>query len=470
LAKSGLGRLGVYGLTIPAAEYLQETPVGQWMQQTAPAQAMQRGVGSVFDYLDKDISNAGRTATADVTPAQQSTAKNILDVVPAGKGNYPIDRFRNTVMVESGGKHMQDGELNTNPISGARGVTQLLPKYFPVGGDRRVAAGEYTYLPPQDNSEKEFLRAGYEYKNALYKYYKGDADKADLAYFKGPTAVDKAIKKAEKEGKPEAWINNLTSAKGDMAPTDYLAAVKTGVKEAVVPTVEPSISKQAGKVAGADVVIDPKTGKGVLVEPGTNTPVNVPQLGKPVVTAPSPETKEKANSAFAQAEEAAAKGNKVDADKYFRIGMALLASGSATLGARGAEAQGFGPLAAGIKAGVPVYAGLAKQDKEERIAAAKLAESERAHRASEANTRYRIFESGLQAAAKRAFPTFDTMTPDEQIAAQNRTRLMYLKSLPPQEQRALGITPEFLRQMEESGSAVPAGNRIKFDASGNPIK
>lgn len=271
------------------------------------------------------------------------------------------------------------------------------------------------------------------------------------------TRLNKRLMGALNVGAPTATKSETT---GSML--DKTAEAVRGARNVVVGAGKEFVSpgSTAAEEATATQMRDPSTGK----------IVNVPQLGKPAVTAPSPEAKEKANSAFAQAEEAAAKGNKVDADKYFRIGMALLASGSATLGARGAEAQGFGPLAAGIKAGVPVYAGLAKQDKEERIAAAKLAESERAHRASEANTRYRIFESGLQAAAKRAFPTFDTMTPDEQIAAQNRTRLMYLKSLPPQEQRALGITPEFLRQMEESGSAVPAGNRIKFDVSGNPIK
>jgi hypothetical protein len=443
LAKSGLGRLGVYGLTIPAAEYLQDTPVGQWLQQTAPAQAMQRGMGSVFDYLDKDISEAGKTAAAEVTPAQKTTVRNILDVVPPGKDNYPVDRFRNTVMVESGGKHMQDGELNTNPVSGARGITQLLPKYFPVGGDRRVAAGEYTYLPPQDNSEKEFLRAGYEYKNALYKYYKGDADKTDLAYFKGPTAVDKAIKKAEKEGKPEAWIDNLTSVKGDMAPKDYLAAVKKGMKPiktipekietakgAVVPNVEPTVARQAGKVAGAETVIDPKTGKGVLVEPGTNTPVAVPQLGKPAVTAPSPEVKEKANSAFAQAEKAAAAGNKVDADKWFNIGMALLASGSATLGARGAEAQGFGPLAAGIKAGVPVYAELSKQDKAEKLRLQQLAETKRKDLVSEIQRGLQLHQTSMIAKAKQTLPLELQSDPGALEAAVDRETLNYFKSLP----------------------------------------
>jgi hypothetical protein len=71
-----------------------------------------------------------------------------------------------------------------------------------------------------------------------------------------------------------------------------------------------------------------------------------------------------------------------------------------------------------------------------------------------------MFESGLQAAAKRAFPTFEQMTPAEQSHAETLTRLRYLKSQPVEEQRAMGYSPEFLRQQEAMlGSTTSGGSK-----------
>jgi hypothetical protein len=357
-----------------------------------------------------------------------------------------------------------------------------MPKYFPVGGERRVAAGSYTYLPPQDKSEKEFLRAGYEFKNALYKYYKGDADKADIAYFQGPPKVDAAIKKAEKEGKPEAWLNYVSSGKGDMTPKDYLATIKTGVKEkrtlperladvrtAITPEIEPTVAKQAGELAGADTIIDPKTGRAINVKPGTNVPVNVPLLARPYARIAETQNNSDAKNAFEKADNKIKRGNKIDADKYINLGMALLASGAKTLA--GGSPFAMQNIGAGLGAGVGTFAELQKQDKAENIQQQRLLESERAHRASEANMQYRVFESGLRAAAKSMFPHFDEMTPDEQYVAAQKTRLRYLLSLPSEQQQALGVNPEFLRQQEAMlGSTSSAKKVPKYNPTTGKIE
>ena len=128
----------------------------------------------------------------------------------------------------------------------------------------------------------------------------------------------------------------------------------------------------AAAKATATQMRDPATGRIV------NAPPNVPPLNKPPQTTASAPHAAAADQAFEKAKTAAADGNKVDADKWFNIGMALMASGAATLGARGAEAQGFGPFAAGLKAGMPVFAELSKQDKAEKLRRQQL-EIGRAH-------------------------------------------------------------------------------------------
>jgi hypothetical protein len=174
---------------------------------------------------------------------------------------------------------------------------------------------------------------------------------------------------------------------------------------------------------------------------------------------PGPAVQATANAAFAKAEEAKAKGNKIDADKYFNIGMALMASGAGTLG--GDSQYATRNIGKGLGQGLGIYAELSKQDKAEKREEQRLAETTRAHRATEANNRYRIFESGLQAAAKRAFPTFEQMTPAEQSQAETLTRLRYLKSQPIEEQRAMGYSPAFLAQQEAAlGAGTPSGSKV----------
>jgi hypothetical protein len=165
-----------------------------------------------------------------------------------------------------------------------------------------------------------------------------------------------------------------------------------------------------------------------------------------------------AAAALAKAKEASARGDKANADKYFNIGMALLASGSKTL--EGGSPYAMQNIGKGLGQGVGTYAELSKQDKAEKVRQQQAAETIRSHRATEANNRYRIFESGLQAAAKRAFPSFDQMTPAEQSNAETMVRLRYLKALPPEEQQAMGYSPAFLAQQEAAlGAGTPSGSK-----------
>jgi len=459
------GRLSPYALTFPAAEYLADTSVGKRMQGTDTAQYLQGKLGDVFDYFDPDIKKAGQTATAQVTPQAIETQKSIRAVTPQAdeEGSYPRQRFAATVETESRGKHTdKEGNLirpldkNGNPLSTAQGITQLKSDLYPIGGKPVEVVGGIKILPPQDNSQAEFLRAGYDIKNAYFKYYKGDTDKTDLAYFKGPEAVNKAVKEAEKAGKPEDWVSYMPSSKkGDMSNADYLASIQRGGAKMSQKSPAKIIEKAKEVAAPVVAALTPDIMPEVAIKAGAKAVE--PSIPK---AAPNNDAmkNDAANAAFAKAEEAKAKGNKVDADKYFNIGMALLASGAGTL-ANGSPfaMQNIGK---GIGQGVGTYAELSKQDKAEKREEQRLAESTRAHRATEANNQYRIFESGLHAAAKNAFPNFEQLTPDQQYVAEQKTRLRYLGNLPVESQKALGITPEFLRQQEAMlGSTTSGGSK-----------
>jgi len=456
------GRLSPYALALPAAEYLADTSVGKRMQGTDTAQYLQGKLGDVFDYFDPDIKKAGQTATAQVTPQAIETQKSVRAVTPQAdeEGSYPRQRFAATVETESRGKHTdKEGNLirpldkKGNQLSTAQGITQLKSDLYPIGGKPVEVVGGIKVLPPQDKSKEEFLRAGYEIKNAYYKYYNKDLDKADLAYFKGPEAVNKAVKEAEKAGKPEDWINYMPSSKkGDMSNADYLASIQRGgakmsqkspakiiekAKEVAAPVVAaltPEIMPEVARKAGAKAV-EPFIPKAA---PNNDAMKN-----------------DAAAAALAKAKEASARGDKANADKYFNIGMALWASGAGTLA--GGSPYAMQNIGKGIGQGVGTYAELSKQDKAEKREEQRLAESTRAHRATEANNRYRIFESGLQAAAKRAFPTFEQMTPAEQSQAETLTRLRYLKSQPVEEQRAMGYSPAFIDQQLAMFSNTASG-------------
>lgn len=416
---------------------------GQLFNQTPLGETVQRKLGDAFDYFDSRSKQAGQTATAQVTPEAIATQKVTRAVTPQAdqEGNYPRQAFANTVAVESKGRHMDDkGNLirpldkNGNPISTAQGITQLKSDLYPIGGKPVEVVGGIKVLPPQDNSKEEFLRAGYDIKNAYYKYYNGDLDKTDLAYFKGPTAVNAAIKAAEKAGKPEDWVKFLPeSKKGDMSNEAYLAAIRRGrivaqsptekviekakkvvtpvadaIKEAATPEIIPAAAKEAGAKA---------------VQPyAPNNP-------------PPPAAKDAADAAFAKAAKAKAEGDKVDADKFFNIGMALMASGAGTLG--GESQYAWRNIGKGAGQGLGIYSELSKQDKAEKLRRQQLAETTRKDYAQEARGILQLHQADMIARAKQMIPDFDTNTDKASAASQYQTAKFALDNLSPEHRVAL---------------------------------
>lgn len=95
--------------------------------------------------------------------------------------------FDSLVYQESRGIHtLEDGSLKTNKLSGARGITQVMP-------DTGVDPGFWTDPLGDDDSIENYLRFGRQYLSGLLRYYGGDVRKALAAYNWGPGKVDRAV-------------------------------------------------------------------------------------------------------------------------------------------------------------------------------------------------------------------------------------------------------------------------------------
>lgn len=250
---------------------------------------------------------------------------------------------------------------------------------------------------------------------------------------------------------------------------DRAADVVRRGRETAVKTAKEFVSpgSTAAEEAVATQMRDPNTGKIV------NVPPNVPPLNKPNTTSSADDAKKQletnaGNRAMEKAREAQTRGDKENADKWFNIGMALLASGSATLGARGAEAQGFGPLAAGIKAGMPVFAELSKQDKAERLRRQQLAETQRKDYAAEAIRMRQNYMASAAQKAKARLPDFGADADKDNLATQIEMLKHDLYMLDPDHQialygsnavdrisRALAESEKLLKSSGGAGAAKP---------------
>jgi hypothetical protein len=152
-------------------------------------------------------------------------------------------------------------------------------------------------------------------------------------------------------------------------------------------------------------------------------------------SAPAPAAQAAANAAFAKAEKAKAEGNKIDADKYFNIGMALMASGAGTLG--GESQYAMRNIGKGVGQGLGVYSELSKQDKAEKLRRQQLAETTRKDYAQEARGILQLHQADMIARAKQMIPDFDTNTDKASAASQYQTAKFALDNLSPEHRVAL---------------------------------
>ena len=112
-------------------------------------------------------------------PIKLTPARTVTDVLPA------------LIQAESSGDHSK-----VNAVSGARGLTQILPDVAKKPG--------YGVAPLKDASEKEAKRFTTDYLGAMLSKFEGDMPKALAAYNSGVGNVMKAV---EKGG--EQWMDFL---------------------------------------------------------------------------------------------------------------------------------------------------------------------------------------------------------------------------------------------------------------------
>lgn len=119
-----------------------------------------------------------------------------------------------TMKVESSGRRYgADGKILEGPrtkYGTAKGEMQVLDSTSKNPG--------YGVKPAADDSPEELARVGRDFLAAMIKEYDGDLMKSLAAYNWGPGNVDKAIKKAEKDG--GSWLDN---APGDVK--EYAAKI-----------------------------------------------------------------------------------------------------------------------------------------------------------------------------------------------------------------------------------------------------
>jgi hypothetical protein len=150
------------------------------------------------DGLRKSLRTAAAYGSAARNPVQmQRLVDDSLGIKPAPKETAApaIHAAVGTTTLgsrmlkqESGGKHLDaNGELITNPKSGARGIAQIIQA---TGKDPG-----YGVAPLRDDSEAEHLRFFNDYLNAMLKEFGNDEQKAAAAYNAGPGRVAGAIKR-----------------------------------------------------------------------------------------------------------------------------------------------------------------------------------------------------------------------------------------------------------------------------------
>ena len=203
----------------------QEIKPWEQFQQNAAAltktsNAITEGGGSPppWEVIQNSISDGTAFLTNIVRPNKVIKETKTSEVIPVSDDAKFEKVFKNLIKQESGGKHADaSGKLTTSPV-GAQGVTQVMPK---TGRDPG-----YGVAPVKDSSEKEYLRFGRDYLQAMVKEFNGDYHKALAAYNAGAGSVKKAVLKAAKAG-DDNWQNHLPKT-SETVP--YIRNIMKGIR------------------------------------------------------------------------------------------------------------------------------------------------------------------------------------------------------------------------------------------------
>jgi hypothetical protein len=140
---------------------------------------VEKGISSALSFFGVEFNtNKPPPAVEPVTPTKAKPI-TVESLIPA------------LIQTESGGNHKA-----INKITGATGITQVLPK---VG-----AKPGYGVKPLQNQTEGEYIRFTTDYLKAMVKKFDGDVEKAVAAYNYGGVNVDKLV---DKHG--DSWKDKL---------------------------------------------------------------------------------------------------------------------------------------------------------------------------------------------------------------------------------------------------------------------
>lgn len=237
-----------------AVTSLGDVKMVDYDKATKGAERRKRAAGGTDDELRAGLVPMKGEETVDTTAPENkeglgavrlalanpnNTANDATGVVPPEKKEEPnIDELfeKNILRLESRGKHRNpDGSVKVSP-KGATGIAQVMPGTAPE-------AAKMAGLPYDENkyiNDEEYNKAlGRAYYRAQYQKY-GDPVIAAAAYNAGPGAVDKALAKAEKTGRPytdflpaetRAYIAgfNETAVTNDVKERRVAAAAVPGV-------------------------------------------------------------------------------------------------------------------------------------------------------------------------------------------------------------------------------------------------
>ena len=151
--------------------------------------------------------------------------------VPSGNTNLNLDQiFDSLLLTESNGKQFNnDGSVRTSP-KGATGIAQVMPA---TGPEAAKLAG-LPWDPQRFNTDAEYNKSlGKAYFNKQLQTFGNDPAKALAAYNAGPGTTQKAIARANAEGKPNDWLTYLPQETQNYVPKTLERI--TGQGQAVTP-------------------------------------------------------------------------------------------------------------------------------------------------------------------------------------------------------------------------------------------
>lgn len=172
----------------------------------------------VDQFVADPVAHAKARAlvSGEVPGYGQAITSPSLGSIPGAGGAVDPDRlFESLVQTESNGRQFNsDGSVVTSS-KGATGIAQVMPATAPEAAE---LAG-LPWDPQRFKTDAEYNKAlGKAYFNKQLQTFGNDSAKALAAYNAGPGATQKAIARANAEGKPNDWLTYLPKETQDYVP------------------------------------------------------------------------------------------------------------------------------------------------------------------------------------------------------------------------------------------------------------